>query len=291
MTYAIEMTPLSIAAKVESHKVDESDKRILIVDDDESVRKMFAACLSERYSCVTVANAQEALAYLEREPFALLISDMLMPGRSGIELLREVGTRFPDTAVIIASGVDRTQRVLEAVRLGAFDYLIKPCEMDVLELTVERALERRAFLRDAQRYQQELELLEIELTHNKAELKSARDLIAHSQQTSNLCQLTALLERLLTLYNTAPPPTDASAKTDVIKEKIHCDALTNPHLMTIDCSDDERVPVEQKVVLQLLEQLSCRADSVVTERAALRALMRVAYDIIIKDSQVSEATH
>src|SRR5687767_6983236 len=114
------------------------DLRILVVDDEAPVRKLFARCLSVNYSCETAADAHEALAWLDREPFALVVSDIQMPGLGGIELLRKVDERYHDTAVIIVSGVDRTQRVIDAVREGAFDYLLKPCDLDVLQLRVDR---------------------------------------------------------------------------------------------------------------------------------------------------------
>src|SRR3989441_8138319 len=123
--------------------VEAHDRRILIVDDEESVRNLFADYLDESYSCVTAADAYDALERLSREPFALVLSDIQMPGLGGIELLRKIIERYPDTAVIMISGVDRTQRVIDAIRVGASDYLIKPCELDVLTLCVERALGRR----------------------------------------------------------------------------------------------------------------------------------------------------
>src|SRR5258706_11608 len=75
--------------------------------------------------------------------FAGVISDVMMAGRNGIELLRAITSRYPDTAVIMVSGVDRSQRVRDALRVGAADYLIKPCDLDVLTMSVQRALERR----------------------------------------------------------------------------------------------------------------------------------------------------
>src|SRR4051794_37767127 len=121
---------------------DRREERILIVDDEKPVRELYAECLGERYACVTAGDAQEALVRLAYGDIALVITDVQMPGLSGIELLRRVVEQFPDTAVIMASGIQRSQRVLDAVRLGAYDYLIKPCELDVLELSVERALEK-----------------------------------------------------------------------------------------------------------------------------------------------------
>lgn len=172
-------------------QLDEQDTRILIVDDEESVRNLYAACLSARFTCVTAKDAQEALVKLASEPFALVISDVQMPGLSGVELLRRIIEQFPDTAVIIVSGVDRTQRVLDTVRQGAFDYLIKPCDLDVLELSVERALEKRTLLRNEQRYKQELEQHNVELERRKTELERLQAQIIHSEKMASLGQLAA----------------------------------------------------------------------------------------------------
>ena len=92
---------------------------------------------------------------------------MQMPGLSGVELLRKITERYPDTAVIMISGIDRTQRVIDAIRVGAYDYLIKPCELDVLALCVERAMGRRTLLRNARRYKQDLEKRNAELARQQ----------------------------------------------------------------------------------------------------------------------------
>lgn len=170
---------------------EEGDDRVLIVDDEEPVRKLFASCLGERYSCVTAADAHEALVRLACEPFALVISDVNMAGISGVELLRRIVENFPDTAVVMVSGVDRTQRVLDAMRVGAFDYLLKPCDLDALELTVERALERRTLLRNGRRYKKDLEKRNEELARSKAELERLQAQIVHSEKMASLGQLAA----------------------------------------------------------------------------------------------------
>ena len=175
----------------EHNAAEEGDDRILIVDDEEPVRRLFADCLGERYSCVTAADAQEALVRLAGAPFALVISDVNMPGLSGVELLRRVVEHFPDTAVVMVSGVDRTQRVLDAMRVGAFDYLLKPCDLGTLELTVERALERRALLRNGRRYKKDLEKRNVELARSKAELERLQAQIVHSEKMASLGQLAA----------------------------------------------------------------------------------------------------
>src|SRR5258705_4836728 len=131
---------------------DEVDRRILIVDDEDAVRNLFADALSDRYICTTAASSDEALAHLAIDPYALVIADIQMPGRNGIELLREIRLRYADTAVIMVSGISRPQRIRDALQVGAFDYLMKPCDLQVLDLSVERALERGALTLPASSY-------------------------------------------------------------------------------------------------------------------------------------------
>ena len=166
-------------------------RRILIVDDEAAVRNMFADYLSDTYECVTAASADEALAHLAADSFALVISDMMMPGRNGVELLREVTSRYADTVVIMVSGVDRPQRVRDALRVGAFDYLIKPCELDVLGISVERALERRELQRIARKYKADLEAQNAALSRSKAELERLQAQIVHSEKMASVGQLAA----------------------------------------------------------------------------------------------------
>jgi two-component system, NtrC family, sensor kinase len=241
--------------------VADEDRRLLIVDDEETLRTLFAACLGERYLCATAQNAEEALAHLAAEPYALVLTDVSMPGLSGVELLRQIVTRYPDTAVIMVSGIDRTQRVLDTIRLGAFDYLIKPCELDVLELSVERALERRALLRNARRYKQDLERRNMELAHRKTELERLQAQIIHSEKMASLGQLAAGiahelnnpagfiygnmelladcatgLERLLSYYASAALPCDVAAEVGRIKREIDYEhALADLREITNDC--------------------------------------------------------
>jgi two-component system NtrC family sensor kinase len=247
---------------------EEGDGRILIVDDEKPVRKLFASCLGERYSCVTAADAQEALVRLAGGPFALVITDVNMPGLSGVELLRRTVEHFPDTAVIMVSGVDRTQRVLDAMRVGAFDYLLKPCDMDTLELTVERALVRRTLLRNGRRYKRDLEQRNEELARSKAELERLQAQIVHSEKMASLGQLAAGvahelnnpagfiygnmemlrqcaagLERLQKYYDDAALPAPVAKGAAAVKREIGYEyLLADLHSIVADChSGAERI--------------------------------------------------
>jgi signal transduction histidine kinase len=174
-------------------QVDEAEKaaRILIVDDSAVVRRSFAKQLSASYDCVEAESAIDALGCLRGAHFDLVITDIMMPGLSGIELLRKIIESYPGTAVLVVSGVDRPQRALDAVRLGAFDYLIKPCDPAVLQLTIERALERRSLIENAKRYKRDLEERNEELLRGKRQLERLQAQIVHSEKMASLGQLAA----------------------------------------------------------------------------------------------------
>ena len=165
--------------------------KILIVDDSAVVRRSLAKALSTDYECFVAASVLEAFDLLKTTEFALVITDIIMPGLSGTELLRKVISTYPQTAVIVVSGVDRPQRALDAIRLGAFDYLIKPYDNDVLQLTVNRALERRSLLIDAKRYKADLEARNEELIRGKQQLQRLQAQIVQNEKMASIGQLAA----------------------------------------------------------------------------------------------------
>jgi DNA-binding NtrC family response regulator len=111
MTPASRLQSLSTASFISNPSLEESaTPRILIVDDEPAIRSLYVNYLSERYTCFAAASVEEALVQLGINNFAVIITDVIMPGLSGIELLRKVMSSYPDTPVIMVSGVDRTQR-------------------------------------------------------------------------------------------------------------------------------------------------------------------------------------
>lgn len=133
--------------------------RILVVDDEAYVRGMLATLLEERYQCDTAADTEQALARLSQHNYQLVLSDIMMPGRNGLELLSEITARKMDTLVVMISGMQKVESAIEALRRGAFDYMTKPFALEEVEMTVERALKHQELIVANQRYEKHLEEL------------------------------------------------------------------------------------------------------------------------------------
>ncbi len=116
---------------------------ILIVDDDDIIRETLHELLSATYTCKTAETAEQALVQLESEAFEVVVTDISMPGLSGLELLRHVLRLYPQTPVILVSGLSEQQHAEGLMELGAFDYLLKPFRIEVVENSVRRAMEYR----------------------------------------------------------------------------------------------------------------------------------------------------
>ena len=116
---------------------------ILIVDDDEIIRDTLKELLSEQYTCETAGTADDAFARLSEKPYDLVLTDISMPGISGLELLGRVLQQYPKTPVIVVSGISDQEHVQGLLKLGAFDFLLKPFRLEVVEKSVKRALEQR----------------------------------------------------------------------------------------------------------------------------------------------------
>jgi len=126
--------------------------RILLVEDDELVSSALRMALVRcGYTVATAANVEQAIALFDQHPADVVVTDLILPGRSGLDLLHEVDTRDPTVPVIIVTADDSVEAAAAAVREQAFDYLTKPVSRDELRATIARAFEvRRANLREIQ---------------------------------------------------------------------------------------------------------------------------------------------
>jgi len=131
---------------------------ILIIDDEKDVRKLLHQRLEEEgYHCKQAGNADEALDCLEDSSTDLVLLDIKMPGKSGMELLPEIKERYRDVVVIMATCISDINAAIASVRQGAYDYITKPFNLDEVVHSVERAMERRRLELELRDYQQHLE--------------------------------------------------------------------------------------------------------------------------------------
>jgi putative nucleotidyltransferase with HDIG domain len=135
--------------------------RILVVDDEETIREIVSSMLTKsNYQCSQAASGLEALALLESgEEFELMLSDLMMADLDGIALLERTKEKFPDMPVVMVTAVHDISVALDALRNGAYDYLLKPFEREQLLATVRRALENRRLKLENRAYQTNLESL------------------------------------------------------------------------------------------------------------------------------------
>jgi len=123
----------------------EVNRQILVVDDEAVVRNGIAQVLSQQDLAVaTAADAAEALAKLDRQPFAVVLLDIKLPDMDGVQVLKYLRQNFPDTEVVMITGYPTIAGAVECIRLGALDYLVKPFRIEELEAVVEKALDHHA---------------------------------------------------------------------------------------------------------------------------------------------------
>jgi cyclic di-GMP phosphodiesterase len=148
-----------------------ANDHILIADDEEAIREVVSTLLEgQGYRCLTVANGRQALEALSTHPVDLVLSDMIMPEMDGLQLLSWLRTHDRDIPVIMVTAMHDVSTALEALRRGAYDYILKPFEKDQLFMGVRRALEHRRLIVENRNYQKNLERL---VQQRTAELKNA----------------------------------------------------------------------------------------------------------------------
>lgn len=140
-------------------------EHILVVDDEEMIRDLLCSALTQQsYICHEAANVDEALSILNEQDVDLVISDIMMPGRSGVELLRDLKTIDSNIAVLMITGLSDMNTAMECIHLGADDYITKPFGINRVVLTVKNLIERRCLAIEKKNYQASLEFKVMEQT-------------------------------------------------------------------------------------------------------------------------------
>jgi putative nucleotidyltransferase with HDIG domain len=164
--------------------------RILVADDEPEIREVLCDLLRTLYDCEAVASAEEAVERLGAGEYDLVISDIMMGGMSGLELIPRAKELAPDTVVIMISGVQTVESAIGALRAGAFDYVMKPFDLYHVEAAVSRALEHHFLRAEKRRYETYLEEMVAQRTQ---ELDGALRSLGEAYRTT-LKALTAALE-------------------------------------------------------------------------------------------------
>ncbi len=154
-----------------------NDATILIVDDDRAMCEMLDTALQMRgYRTTWCLSADAALQHIKNEPFDVVLTDVRMPGTTGLQLCQQIHELRPDIPVIVITAFGTMETAVAAMRSGAYDFIDKPVELEMLALTVARAVERRALT-------QQIRLLEQRTASNL----QCGDLLGESEAMQRLC--------------------------------------------------------------------------------------------------------
>ena len=210
--------------------------QVLVVDDEPLVLKIFSKILPVRgIPLKTASSGDDALALLASERFGCVLTDKNMPGIDGLELMRQVRARQPHCACILMTAYASTQSAVEALRLGASDYLEKPFhDLDLVGQKVENAIkahrtafERDAFLERLRTFEAELEEKDRKVIHQKTEIEMFDQVLELRvrQATEDLHKKTAILEYALSslqdeIYYPHANPVAISDSVDFMKPAV-----------------------------------------------------------------------
>ncbi|RKY88320.1 hypothetical protein DRQ11_04055 [candidate division KSB1 bacterium] len=129
---------------------------VLVVDDEEKIQKLLALNLRNSYRVIVAGNVDEAVAYLEKEEVDLVLTDLKLPGEDGIAMLKKVKAFDSSIPVVLMTAYGTVENAVEAMKLGAFDYLLKPVKMKEVVVTVQKALSYRFLLAENRRLKEQL---------------------------------------------------------------------------------------------------------------------------------------
>jgi putative two-component system response regulator len=131
--------------------------QVLVVDDEVYIQEILKSALEDAgYECVTVSNADAALSALASQSFDLAFTDIRMPGKQGTELLQDIKTAYPEVIVLMITALDSAGMAIESMRLGAYDYIVKPFSLDQVLISANRALDKRRLENANREYQRYL---------------------------------------------------------------------------------------------------------------------------------------
>ena len=192
-------------------------ERILIVDDEDQIRTLLARLLSPHYDCLTAESAAAARRLLKETEVALVLSDVNMPGESGIDFTREVLARYPDTAVVMVTGMDDRRYADIAIELGAYGYVLKPFKPNELIINVGNALRRRTLEIENRSHRERLEQTVLDRT------AALRDTIARLESSDS--ELRRLREETIRRLSWAAEFRNQETGEHIVRMSLYCALL------------------------------------------------------------------
>jgi len=193
-------------------------ERILIVDDEDQIRTLLARLLSPHgYDCLTAESAAAARRLLKETEVALVLSDVNMPGESGIDFTREVLAQYPDTAVVMVTGMDDRRYADIAIELGAYGYVLKPFKPNELIINVVNALRRRTLEIENRSHRERLEQTVLDRT------AALRDTIARLESSDS--ELRRLREETIRRLSWAAEFRNQETGEHIVRMSLYCALL------------------------------------------------------------------
>ena len=193
-------------------------ERILIVDDEDQIRTLLARLLgAQGYECITAESAAAGRRALKERPIALVLSDVNMPGESGIDFTSEVLADYPDTAVVMVTGMDDRRFAQVAIDLGAYGYILKPFKPNELIINVGNALRRRSLEIENRGHRAQLERTVLDRT------SALRDTIA--QLESSDAELRRLREETIRRLSWAAEFRNQETGEHIVRMSHYCALL------------------------------------------------------------------
>jgi putative two-component system response regulator len=210
------------------------NERILIVDDEDQIRTLLARLLgAHRYECVTAESAAAARRVLKEADIALVLSDVNMPGESGIDFTREVLAEYPNIAVVMVTGMDDRSYADAAIELGAYGYILKPFKPNELIINVGNALRRRALEIESRSSRERLEQTVLDRT------SALRDTIA--QLESSDAELRRLREETIRRLSWAAEFRNQETGEHIVRMSLYCALLAR--LAGLDADHAEAIRI------------------------------------------------
>jgi two-component system NtrC family response regulator len=212
-----------------------SKNRILVVDDDESLRRVTQLQLEDAgYEAISAAGGEQALELVASEVPSLVITDMRMPGLSGMDLLRRIRESSPQTAVVMITAFGTVQSAVEAMKAGAYDYITKPIDQEELLLVVNRAMERQHLV-------EEVEELRLSLDRKYG----FETIIGHSK---NLLQVLEMAARVASRDSTVLIRGETGTGKELLARAIHQNSRRKGKpFVTINCGAIPRELLESEL--------------------------------------------